>query len=215
MRKILFLGLLVFFTFSCQQSEFEYSCDPVINKFVADNKEALSTITVLELSSYDFQLQKAIFSSWDYGKKRSAWVEKLQYVLVHIPFTETEKDHIQTLIDHLDEDYFLKENLDKNLEIRSQFASQWINFAVTNLGWSDQFIAFMVYRLYTAQSQFDSELSVLKSMSTINSTNSEGDCNCNVSADFCGAYFDCHSGGCSISTGCGWLLSMPCDGRCY
>lgn len=214
MKKILIIALLACLIFSCQQSILEFSCDPVINKFVIENQEELSTISLKELGSYDLQLQKAIFSSWDYQKKRSAWVDKLLYVKIHIPFTELENSHIRALINHINDDYFLMENLDKNLEIRSQFASQWVNYAINKLGWSNEFIAFMVYRLYTDQSQLDSELSVLKSISTASSANSEGNCNCNVSADFCGG-INCHSGGCLITPGCGWLWSMPCDGRCY
>jgi hypothetical protein len=215
MKKILIIAFLALLAFSCQQSELEFSCDPVINKFVIENQEELSTIAVQELGSYDLQLEKAIFNSWDYQKKRSAWVDKLQYVMIHIPFSELEKAHIQALIVHINEDYFLKENFNKNLEIRSQFASQWISYAINNLGWSNQFIAFMVYRLYTDQSQFDSELSMLKQIGKIINTESEsGSCDCNVSSDFCGS-IDCHSGGCSITSGCGWVWSMTCDGSCY
>lgn len=215
MKKILVIVLLTFFIFSCQQSELEFSCDPVINQFVIKNRQELSSITVQELASYDFQLQKAIFNSWNYQKKRSAWVNKLQYVLIHIPFTELEKAHIESLVEHITEDYFLKYNIEKNLEIRSQFATQWISYSTNKFGWSNQFLAFMVYRLYTNQSQFESELSILKSIGTKVETNAEsGSCDCNVSADFCGG-IDCHSGGCTISSGCGWLLSMPCDGNCY
>jgi hypothetical protein len=215
MKKILVITSLVLSLFSCQQSELEFSCDPVINKFVIENQEELSTVTVQELGSYDFQLQKAIFNSWDYQKKRSAWIDKLQYIKIHMPFTDLEKSHIQALIDHINEDYFLEEDFDKNSEIRSQFAFQWISYATSKFGWSNQFIAFIVYRLYTDQSQFDSELSALGQIITTNSADSEsGSCDCNVSADFCGG-IDCHSGGCSITSGCGWLWSMTCDGNCY
>ena len=215
MKKILVIVLIGLFLFSCQQSEFEYSCDPVINKFVIENQQELSTIAVQEIGSYDLLLQKAIFASWDHQKKRSAWIDKLQYVKVNIAFTEFEKSHIQALIDHINEDYFLKENLDKNSEIRSQFASQWLNYVHNKLGWTDQFIAFMVYRLYTNQSQFDSELSVIRTIGSTVTTNSEsGNCNCSVSSDFCGGV-DCRSGGCTTTTGCGWLWSESCDGSCY
>jgi hypothetical protein len=214
MKKELVIVFIVVFLFSCQKSEFEFSCDPVINEFVIEHREELSAITVHELASNNLQLQKAIFNSWDYQKKRCAWIDKFQYVLIRIPFTESEKAHIQELIAHIDEDYFLKENIDKNLEIRSRFAAEWINYSINKLGWSDQFIAFMVYRLYTDQSQLNSELSMLRSIVTKIKTDSEGDCNCNVSVDFCGLSI-CRSGGCTTSTGCGWLWSMTCDGNCY
>lgn len=212
------LAIFISFTvllFSCQQSELEFSCDPVINKFVIENHDELSDVTVQEVAAYDLQLQKAILASWDHQKKRGAWIDKLQHVKANIPFTDLEKSHIQALIDHINDNYFLKENLDKNSEIRSQFASQWLNYAHNKLGWTNQFSAFMVYRLYTNQSQFDSELSAIRTIRTTVGTNSEsGNCNCSVSSDFCGGV-DCRSGGCTTTSGCGWLWSESCDGSCY
>lgn len=215
MKKILVFAFITISLFSCQQSELEFSCDPVINKFVIENREDLSKITVHELVSYDHLLQKAIYNSWDYQKKRSVWIDKLQHVLAHISFTEAEIAHIQMLIEHIQPDYFLKENIEMNREVRSLFAKEWIGYSINKLGWSNQFIAFMVYRLYTDQSQFDSELSALRSIDTTVSTNSEsGNCDCSVSSDYCGSS-SCSSNGCTITSGCGWLWTMPCDGRCY
>jgi len=214
MKKVLVYVFTLVFLLSCQKSELEFSCNPVINAFVSEHREELSGITANELASYDLQLQKAIFNSWDYQKKRNAWIDKFNYVLIHIPFTESEKAHIQTLIGQINEDYFLKENIEKNLEIRSRFAAEWINYSINELGWSKQFIAFMVYRLYTDQTKFNSELSMLRSIGTTTKADSEGDCDCNVSYDFCGNS-NCFSRGCTISTGCGWLWSMTCDGCCY
>jgi hypothetical protein len=216
MKIKLVLVFAIIFLLSCKRSEFEFSCNPIINKFVSENQEELSGITVYELASYDLLLQKAIFNSWDYQKKRVVWIDKFQYVLIHVPLTESEKTHIQKLITHITEDYFLKENIEKNIEIRSRFASEWINYSINDLGWSNQFIAFMVYRLYTDQSQFNSEISMLRSIGTTIKTDSEsGSCDCNGSADFCGDFYSCISEGCTISTGCGWMWSMPCDGNCY
>jgi hypothetical protein len=201
--------------FSCQKSEPEFSCDPVINAFVSENREELSQITVIELTSYETELQRAVFNSWDYRKKRNAWIDKFRFVLADENLTIAEIAHIQNLINHIEEDYFLDENIQHNAEARSQFASCWISSATKDLGWSGQFIAFMVYRLYTNQSQFEAELSELNTLNTSVVTNSEGSCNCSVSADFCGNV-RCFSGGCSASSsGCGWLWSMPCDGNCY
>jgi hypothetical protein len=215
MKKKLVVLLLTVFILSCQKANLEFSCNPVINEFVIKNRLELSGKTINELATYDLQFQKAVFNSWDYQKKRDAWIEKLNYVLIHIPLKESEIIHIHKLITHISEDYFLKENIEKNREIRSRFAAEWINYSLNELGWSDQFIAFMVYRLYTDQAQFTSELSMLRSISKSLEADSEpGDCTCNVSVDFCGLSI-CTSTGCRLSTGCGWLWSMTCDGTCY
>lgn len=208
---------IVFFSivlFSCQQTELEYSCDPVINKFVIEKKAEFSQISVTELTTYEVALQKAVFRSWNPEKKRDAWLDKLHQVLCSISLTKAETDHIQKLIDHLEVGYFLDENIQKNDISRTKFAGEWLNYAIKDLGWSEQFISFMVYRLYTNQSQFDAELTVLKSINVGTSTNSEsGSCNCNTSSDFCSGSA-CHSSGCSTSSGCGWLWSGSCDGSC-
>jgi hypothetical protein len=209
---VLFLMLLLL---SCHKANLEYSCNPLINELVVKNRPELSGVSINELATYDIQLQRAVFNSWNYQKKRDAWIEKLNYVLIHIPFKEPEMTHIHKLITHISEDYFLKENIEKNREIRARFAAEWISYSMNELGWPDQFIAFMVYRLYTDQAQFTAELSMLSSISRSPVADSEpGDCNCNVPADFC---YDsiCTSTGCTITTGCGWLWTMPCNGQCY
>lgn len=214
MKRILFFTLMTISMFSCEQSELDFSCDPVINKFVVDNREDLINIDVYELVSYDHLLQRAIYNSWDYKKKRSVWMDKLQHVLTNNCLTEMEITHIQKLIEHIQPDYFLKANIEMNREVRSLFAKEWISYSINKLGWSNKFIAFMVYRLYTDQSQFDAELSILKSIGKNNTINSESDnCNCSTASDYCGSA-TCKSDGCTITSGCGWVWSMPCDGRC-
>src|SRR5690606_14835183 len=142
------------------------------------NLEKLSQITVIELASYDLAFQKAVFNSWDYQKK-DAWIKKLQLVLSKESFSGAEISHVQKLIDHIQTGYFLKENMSRQEKTRIEFANEWINFAFNNLGWTEQFIAFLVYRLYTEQFQFEAELSMVRSIGIASSTNSEsGNCNC-------------------------------------
>ena len=62
MKRFYILLLLGILLFSCGQSELEFSCDPVINAFVSENREELSRITVNELTSYETELQRAVFT---------------------------------------------------------------------------------------------------------------------------------------------------------
>ncbi len=214
MQKLfLFLFLTSIFS-SCKKPSLEFACDPAINEFVLSNRYELSKISTQELVSYDLQLQRAIFNSWAEDKKRSIWVDKFKYLLSHEPFTAAEAAHIRTLIDHFDDDYFNKEILQNNLHSRSAFAAEWVTYATKDLKWSKKYIAFIVYRLYTDQSQLDRELSNLQIAAESLNTNSEaGNCSCNTSSDFCSLF--CERGGCQITTGCGWVWSMSCDGSCY
>ncbi len=217
-NKNKFLILLSFFLtllFSCQKSDLEFSCDPLINEYVSQNKKALSLINIDDFTSYPIDVQRAIFSSWDALKKREIWIEKLQIMMAADSFDSWEKNHIQDLIDHIKPDYFTNESMKADSLEHTGYAKYWINVAAIDLGWSDKFIAFMVYRLYTDPGQLDNELSGLSSLKTNFTVNSEtGNCNCNQSSDFCNLSI-CNSGNCTITSGCGWLFSQSCNGLCY
>lgn len=46
MKRILLSVCLLSVLFSCQQSELEFSCDPVVNAYVLENREELSKVPV-------------------------------------------------------------------------------------------------------------------------------------------------------------------------
>lgn len=106
MKKLCLIFLLAALLFSCQKFELEFSCDPIINAFVSENREMLSRITINELTSYEIKLQKAVFNSWDYRKKRSTWIDKLRFILSNENLTKAETNHIQNLINHIEDEYF-------------------------------------------------------------------------------------------------------------
>ncbi len=218
--KNLSLLLLVLFSslilISCEKDQIsEFSCDPCVDEFVKENRLKLSGKGIFELALYDIEVQRAIFRSWDYGKKREAWIEKLLFVMENEGFTTPEASHVQDLIDHITDDYFLADTPPDSLWARSKFAGDWIDYASKELLWPGDYIAFIVFRLYTDISQLHEELSSLKSLQLKAMINSEaGDCNCNTSADFCNGI--CYTRDCTIlPSGCGWLWSMDCDGNCY
>ncbi|EOR94347.1 hypothetical protein ADIARSV_2481 [Arcticibacter svalbardensis MN12-7] len=131
---------------------------------MTENHEKFAKIGVRELVSYDTKVQRAIFNSWDYQKKRAAWVDKLQYVLNQNSLNDLEKDHIKELISDIHEDYFKKESIEVNALGNADFSTKWISYSSIKLKWSHQFIAFLVYRMYTDQSQLEEELSELKTI---------------------------------------------------
>lgn len=217
MKKPSLLLLLFVFLFSCQKTELLFSCDPEIDAFVTGNLKSLSLLTFSELADYEIQTQRAIFNSWDAEKKRTAWIDKLYFVLENESFSEAEVMHVQELIDHIHSGYFLEETKKMEKEYRSQFAADWIAFASDKLGWPEQYIAFIVYRLYGSFSEIEAELSMLRGLEGTVTTNSEsGGCGCSTSSDYCGTSSNCSSGDCSSSSGgCGWLFGSSCNGLCY
>ena len=147
--KTLYCFLLVFlsliFLSSCDKDQIrQFSCDPCIDEFVKENSLELSGIDIFELALYDIEVQRAIFRSWDHGKKREAWLEKLLFVMDNEGFTPSESSHVQDLIDHITDDYFLLADADKP-KANSGFAAGWIEHASKELLWPGDYIAFIVF----------------------------------------------------------------------
>jgi hypothetical protein len=211
----LLIFLVIVTIISCTDNELEYSCDFTINKFVRKNREELSHISINEMNTYSIYVQRAIFNSWDSGKKRDTWISKINYIIENEILNEDELNHIQKLLEHITEDYFTNNQIEDSMRNRSAFAEKWVIFAKKELGFSEQYIAFLVYRLYLTQQQLESELYTINHIERIPVTDGEyGDCDCNSSADFCG-FLMCNSGNCNITSGCGWFWSMPYDGNCF
>lgn len=206
----------VFILFNaCEKAELEFSCNPTIDKYVRNNKKALSDISIDTLLTYDIGLQRAIFNSWDYRKKREVWLEKLYIILENENLSSPEKNHIIELINHISENYFSPEILAENQNDNSIFSQYWIEYARYDLGWPNKYIALIVYRLYTNQQQLIDEQSSINDLRKGVLTNNEtSDCNCSSSSDYCDIG-SCGSGNCNIVSGCGWLWSQQCDGSCY
>lgn len=217
MKNRTLILLLFLFFFSCQKTELQFSCDPEINAHVSQNLKSLSLLTYTDLAKYELPLQRAIFNSWDAEKKRNAWLDKLYLVLENEPFTEAEARHIQELFDHIHSGYFLEEAIKEEKECRSLFAADWMEYASEKLKWPEQYVAYIVYRLYTSYSEMEAELSMLHDLQENVTINSEtGSCDCSTSSDFCSYYLGCNSAECSSTTsGCGWLFNNPCNGLCY
>lgn len=207
--------ILMIIISSCEQNEPEFSCDPEINSNVKENKKAFSTIPLDELNTYDISLQRAIFISWDSTKKRNAWLEKLNQVIINEEMDSSEIKHLRELSNHISTDYFSDENIKNRPAGYSEFAEEWVYFALNDLLRTERYIAFIVYRLYTTQEQFDEELSEINDLqNTITIDTEIYDCSCNTSSDFCNTGI-CNSGDCNITEGCGWLWSLECNGLCF
>jgi hypothetical protein len=210
---IFILILLILFFTSCKNDVVEFSCDPILNSYISSHKDMLNQITVTELASSDLVFQQAVFRSFDAAKKREIWLEKIQFLMESQNYNEDEYIHLSKLKNHIVENYFTEESIKLFVNERSLFASNWIEYAKNNLGWSNKDIAFIVYRLYTNPIQFEAELNTIISISKEVVTDSEGGCNCNTSSDFCSGSI-CNSDNCSISSGCGWVWSESCNGIC-
>ena len=212
MKVILVIAILFLFMVSCKRNEAVFSCDPTLNEYISTHTVGLKSLSLYELTKSDLAFQQAVFRSYDAAKKREVWLQKIQLLLDNQNYTEAEYAHVASLLNHLHENYFEPENIASEALVRRQFAVDWISKAKTNLGWSDKGIAFVIYRLYTNQIQFDSEINASQT-DQIEIGDPSGNCSCSTASDYC-ITNRCNSGSCNITTGCGWLWSETCDGKC-
>jgi len=214
MKPICTIIFCVFAFSSCMNDQMEFSCDPVLNEYISTHREEYILYTVNDLAVTEPIVQQAIFRSFTPEKKRDIWLQKIHFLLETEPYKDAEYVHVEKLLNHLHENFFRKENLELEASQRSLFASEWINFAKSSLGWSDRYVAFVVFRIYINQAQFDNEMSMLKTIKQKAIADSEAvPCDCHTSADFCMGSI-CKNGECQITTGCGWIWSQHCDGKC-
>ena len=213
MKTIYVSIFCIFFLASCMQEKVNFSCDPVLNEYVSTHQEALAQLSFHDLVSSDLEFQQAVFRSYNPVKQRDLWIEKIQYLLDNEKYSADEYAHVKSLLDHLHENYFTKENLKSEASKRSQFKTDWINVAKNKLGWTNRYIAFVVFSLYTSQDQFDIGVQALSSGVSINKINPTAKvCSCSTTTSFCN--LGCSPTGCQKTTGCGWFWSETCDGNC-
>jgi hypothetical protein len=215
--KNIFISLVLFFLIcSCRENILEYSCDPVLNEIVATHKQEYLKYAVIDIVTQDINVQRAIFRTYDPAKKREIWLEKLNYLLKNENYSDEEYAHVSKLIDFLHEHFFETSYLTAEAGMRKEFVSSWISYAKKDLGWSDRYIAFVIYRLYTNQTQFDAETKALLSLQQKALADGETySCNCNQTHDYCMTGIFCSSTGCETTGGCGDFWSETCDGNCY
>lgn len=215
MKPFLRVFVLVLIFSSCKRSEGAFSCDPILNQYVSTHQAILKSAPITDLTNSDLVFQQAVFRSYDATRKREVWVQKIQLLLETQIYSPAEFAHVNTLLNHLHKNYFVKQNIEHERNDRKQFATDWINKAKNSLGWTDQQVAFIVYRLYTTSSQFDSELRFSQSIQQQTVIQPLANCSCSTSTDYCLGNLLCNSGSCILtSSGCGWLWSESCNGAC-
>jgi hypothetical protein len=208
LNRIFFLISIFAFFQSCKEQIPVYSSDPAINEFVRLKKAELSEISLEKLLTYNLDMQRAIFASWTPEKKKEIWLYKLCKVFESGCYNADEILHIQKLKDVVESNSF--STIQQANAISFTFQTEWLEQARNDLHWTEQFIAFLVYRLWITREQFDAEMAD----QLTDTGNDPVNCNCNTTDDFCRNSL-CISVGCIVTeSGCGWLWSESCNGRC-
>jgi hypothetical protein len=216
--KNIFISLVLLVLISaCRENILEYSCDPVLNEIVTTHKQEYLKYAVVDIVAQSPDVQRAIFRTYDPAKKREIWLEKFNYLLKYGNYSDAEYAHVLKMKDFMHEHFFEQAYITAEAGLRKEFVSAWISYAKDKLGWSDRYIAFVIYRLYIKPEQFDAEKNALQTLQQQAVADGESfSCNCNGSEDYCGVGTLCNGDtGCTATGGCGTWWSQQCNGNCY
>ncbi|MGM9568920.1 MAG: bacteriocin fulvocin C-related protein [Phascolarctobacterium sp.] len=211
--------VMSFLLSSCNQEQI-YSCDKSIDEWVHSHLSEVQTLSRSEWKQLTENFKVPVYRAFTLEQRATFWNEKLTEALT-LGWSNIEKEHIQSLITFINEHqkylngYDSISDEDKN--IFDIFIYQWIDFAKTNLGWSNKLIFAM---LASGDSLLDTNgtlaINRMNNKSTFsNETNST--CNCSLKSDWCTPNgWDCQiDKTCEDTTlGCGTLFMYDCTGRC-
>lgn len=207
----------------CKKEEsLQYSCNPEINQWVAENKGSFCDITRKQLAVIPPYLQVPIYRSLSAQKKHDFWVEKLE--LITSDWDEPVRIFIERLKQDIGPEWFS--------ETTPDYVTQYIEKAeyeilTTLMDTSDYVVNFCTISTaeeieYYINHSDDIDYSWLPNHSfALGIMESKEpvlpDCYCRWN-QYCHGFWpddDCKHGGCSTSSsGCGFLNLMSCKGLC-
>ena len=212
MKKQFISALFLFFAFLLFDS-----CKPeIILTPVKNKKESIgivkSSMTLREqLMSMDVSTRKETYRNPSEEQRKTVWIEKFNIWLELPQFDSLEKIHIQNLVDFINNHSF--EFSEEESQIVIDYCTDWNNYAMNVLGWSEEFTLMAVLTLFTPQEFEDAK--------TIKEPGGGGGgtkCHCAYS------FFGCYLGGdgdtcsrdipCEAVYGCGFLWQDRCRGIC-
>jgi len=209
MKKIFIIIIFASLLFSCTKEDFKYSCDPEVDKYVSENIDVLKSVSLNELSTYNNQLQKAVYRTFSMEKRYQVWLDKLNVLVDDDSFSLEEKQHITNLIDQLSLELFDTPDTTVYITFIS-FYDKWKLEANLKYGWDKSMIIFVTSSLSLYYSDFVTNF-IITSTAELEASASD-DCYCSRTAEDCPVI--CGGGGCSLVSGCGIFWLQDCDGVC-
>lgn len=220
--SILFLSLGTFVISCSDEDRVVYSCNPTEDEWVHDNLDEIRCMTRAQWNNLDENLKMPVFVAFSSEQRYQLWIGKLNDAIA-LDWSESEKAHIQEIIDFINEnpDCFEEGGLNEDMEDKLElFDYQWTTFAKEEFGWDSKVIYGIIY---TPNSLLDKEGNIAKSTTvsariirsegTSNGATSEN-CNCRVGRN-CEGTFECkESTTCDEVNRCGFLTMQRCNGRC-
>lgn len=219
MKKILFfltfiISILSFS--SCSEGEHTYSCNKSVDTWVKENLPTIQKMTRADWLHTDSAVNIAIYRAFTPQQKIKFWQDKLQEVK-QLSWSKEELAHIKKVEDFINShtEYFEKRLSDEQLDNLDNFAYEWQEYAIKNLGWSKDICRAIIGTGNKVKNTQGEIIASATSNSNSRIARSE-DCDCSVNSDWCTGGWYCKETNCTESDwGCGTLLLHDCTGNCH
>jgi len=209
------LAVLVF-CMACSK-ELEYSCDPKINEWVAQNKDAYAEISRTQLATFDIEKQQGLFRSFAPKQRSRIFHEKYDYLMGLDDLSAQEKEQLAKLYQLVTPEIYTTEI---NKKAFNEFAAVWVEETKQLLGWGDTEI-FLYTHTWLTLEEVKKRIETLKTSTKFRTDDDppHGDvpnCMCyySVYCIFSAKGFECVDGNCNVVDGCGVVGTSNCTGLC-
>lgn len=138
MKKLIYFFLLLLAVSCSQDADHVYSCNPQINKSVAENLLEIRKISRKDWSALNEIYKKAVFRAMTTKQKVQLWKDKFEE-LKKLKWNKQEWQHIQKALLFLNQhsDWYSQELSDSQLDELDIFAYKWCQYGTEELGWTD------------------------------------------------------------------------------
>ena len=199
------IALLLVSLIGCEK-EVVYSCDPVVDSWVKENKIAIANFSREEIASYPINYQKPILRTLTSTRKKQLWQEKVDYILK----LELSKDEVKVLQWYSDIFQKLDYSSNENSEYLQEEMKEKAIIAMKEFGWSKSFI----YKSFFVIGDFEKYENISIENDVKNQNKGQGDCDCRYDMG-CGLFYgDCTEGYCESEDDCGFFGNAECTGSC-
>lgn len=219
---------LLFLLVSCSQEDSVYSCNPEIDLWVKENKEAIEEMPTDEFLSLERSYQKASYLVLSPEQRKNLWVEKLTETL-KLDWNKEEKGHLEKLLIGLKahSSIFLEDCTEEDKGEFKVFVYQWAKEGEETFGWSSELIRNLLLSpnpLLNKKGEIkEGKRGNMKMIKTRSENQDKRNCDCYSPSNGEGMLKnDCSSDSWCVGSsdcnpkwaGCGIFYLDPCDGYC-
>lgn len=221
-----FFVFVVFFVLcSCKKEKQKYSCDPVVDEWVKENKRSFQDITREQIGLLPMGLQKSVFLALKPEKQFQLWFEK--FAIVREQWDVPVQEIIDEVFEVFDVSWYECPLTDERIEFIEKIEHEILTNLMDSIDYVINFCLLStedeLVRLKNPEEidyswiSFPSEIKVedFSKEAPGGGGSSVFDCKCEWHVTCLWSQSLCIKGGCRKTVkGCGFGFSKPCTGTC-